>query len=78
MFIFRLDIPTVSPVKVVKFHEVDKSFGLDLLQELARAYTASSNTRTQVIQLESAVFVVGLYHIPSSDIADLAGAIKFW
>jgi serine/threonine-protein kinase ATR len=43
----KLDIPTVSPVKVVKFHEVDKSFGLDLLQELARAYTASSNTRTQ-------------------------------
>lgn len=49
--IFRLDLPTVSPVKVVKFYEVDEEFQLDLLQELARAYTASSNTRTQVFVL---------------------------
>ena len=53
LFTFRLDIPTMSPVKVVKFHEVDESFGLDLLQELARAYTASSNTRMQVIEIAS-------------------------
>ena len=41
----------MSPVKVVKFREVDESFGLDLLQELARAYTASSNTRMQVVEI---------------------------
>ena len=44
----RLDIPTVAPVKAVKFNEVDEGFGFDLLQVLARAYSASSNTRTQV------------------------------
>ena len=47
--LFRLDIPAVSPVKIVKFYEIDQSFGMELLQELARAYSASSNTRTQVI-----------------------------
>lgn len=51
--IYRLDLPTVSPVKVVKFYEVDEEFQLDLLQELARAYTASSNTRTQVLSIRN-------------------------
>ena len=46
---FRLEIPSVSTVKVVMFAEIDQGFARDLLQELARAYSASSNTRTQVI-----------------------------
>jgi hypothetical protein len=29
------------------FAEIDQGFARDLLQELARAYSASSNTRTQ-------------------------------
>ena len=49
-FNFRLDIPTVSPVKAVRFYEVNEEFGVDLLKELARAYSASSNTRSQVLE----------------------------
>ena len=35
------------------FAEIDQGFARDLLQELARAYSASSNTRTQVITVFS-------------------------
>ena len=45
---YRVEIPYVSTVKVVMFEEIDQRFAADLLQELARAYSASSNTRTQV------------------------------
>lgn len=35
-------------MKTVKFYDIDGDFGMDLLKELARAYSASPNTRSQV------------------------------
>ena len=45
----RLDIPTVSPIGQVRFYDIDGDFVIDLLKELVRAYSASPNTRSQVL-----------------------------
>ena len=38
----------MSPMKFVKFYDIDGDFGMELLKELSRAYSASPNTRSQV------------------------------
>ncbi len=67
----RLDLPSVSPSKAIRFYEVcgyrfnwslwlnqlvhvfpqiDGGFAVDLLAEVARAYLAATDTRSQVLQ----------------------------
>jgi serine/threonine-protein kinase ATR len=72
----KLEIPSVSTVRVVMFAEIDQGFARDLLQELARAYSASSNTRTQ----DCCAFAIQevLRACESNNIDSLSDGTKFW
>ena len=39
----------MSPIGQVRFYDIDGDFVIDLLKELVRAYSASPNTKSQVL-----------------------------